>query len=79
MNNFVDNIEEKRIHRAEIDFLRKELDLYKKIYTKRNAQMVIAWEALYHYSSQNLDNLDNKDKKTADIAMIKIKEMENNE
>lgn len=77
MNDFVDNIEEKRIHRAEIDFLRKELDIYKKLYTKRNAQMIIAWGALYHYSSQNLDNLDNKDKLMADNAMKQIQKMEN--
>lgn len=79
MNDFVDNIEEKRIHRDEIDLLRKELEFYKKLYTKRNAQMIIAWGALYHYSSKTLDNLDNKDKEIADNAMKQIQKMENKE
>lgn len=76
MTDFVDNYEEKRIQYAEISFLKKKLEVYKKLYIKRNDQMKIAWGALFHYSSQNLDYLDNKDKETADKAIKQIQDRE---
>ena len=76
MSDFIDNYEDKRIQYVEIDFLKKQLEVYKKLYRKRNYQLRIAWEALYHYSSKILDDFDNKDTETADKAIKQIQDRE---